>query len=295
MKTRLFPLLILSITVAIYTWPLQKPAEIALCAPEILVKGQKDPLQLNDYLLGVLAGEMPASFPPEALRAQALAARTYVIKATDFGNRPIDPTVQAQVFLNAEQRLEKWGADTELYETKLSEAIASTDHQVITYEGEPITAMFFSTSNGSTESAENYGGTAYPYLIPVSSYEPDLKPNKKILTLEEFAVTLGVPEDQIEQLTVFRNDTNRVQVVKLPTRTLTGREFRTLFELPSTDFTVELLGDSIHLVTAGYGHGVGMSQYGAKAMAEQGATGEDIIAHYYPGTILEPLAGCEKK
>lgn len=295
MPKLLYVLFILSTIALVYTWPLQKQQIAKPCTPEIHVKGEAQPLSLDSYLLGVLAGEMPANFPPEALRAQAMAARTYVLKSTAFGQNAIDSTVDAQVYLNAQQRNEKWGADTALFETKLQQAIESTNNQLITYEGEPITAMFFSTSNGSTESAENFSGNAYPYLIPVTSAEPDLRPAEKLLTLEEFALTLGVPETQIPELTIVRNETGRVQLVKLPTRTLTGREFRTLFELPSTDFTIELTATTIQIHSSGYGHGVGMSQYGAKAMAEQGKVAEEIVAHYYPGTQLAVIPGCEKK
>lgn len=288
--------IILTTFAMMYTWPIMKFEKPSIsCTPQILVEGMEEPLELDDYLVGVLAGEMPAEFPREALRAQAFAARTYVLKSTDFGKRPIGTTTAAQVFQSSQQRLEKWGAQTAAYEEKLREAITSTENQFITFQEEPITAMFFSTSNGMTESAENYGGNAFPYLIPVASTEQDLKPNVVTIPIEEFAVTLGVPEEQIERLTLTRNETGRVQHVNLPTRTLTGREFRTLFELPSTDFAIELVGRIIRIETKGYGHGVGMSQYGAKAMAEQLATGEEIIAHYYPGTELKTIAACEKK
>ncbi|MFC4354138.1 stage II sporulation protein D [Chryseomicrobium palamuruense] len=296
MKKLVYPLLILSTFAAIYTIPMTQLSPTATCAPTILVKGEPEPIALDTYLLGVLAGEMPASFPEEALRAQAYAARTYALRATDFGRKqPIGTTTGSQVYLSASERQTKWGKDTALYETKLNAAIESTEHHYITFQEEPITAMFFSTSNGMTESAVNYGGNEYPYLIPVASMEPDVKPQSKTLPLEEFAQLLGATPEQIKELTLVRNETNRVQLVKLPNRTLTGREFRTLFELPSTDFSIQLIGTSVYISTKGYGHGVGMSQYGAKAMAEQGATAEDIIAHYYPGTEFRVIQGCEKK
>lgn len=287
-------LLILTTIALIYAWPITKIKQLASCAPFITVEGEENPLELDHYLLGVLAGEMPASFPDEALRAQAFAARTYALRATDFGANSIGTTVQSQVYLNAEERLQKWGENTQAYEMKLLNAITSTEHQFIAYEEQPITAMFFSTSNGMTESAENYSGNSLPYLIPVSSSEADLKSQLKTIPLEEFALTIGVPEEQIQELTLVRNETGRVQAVKVPTRTLTGREFRTLFDLPSTDFSIQLLDQTIQIETKGYGHGVGMSQYGAKAMAEQSKTAEEIIAHYYPGTNLKKIEGCEK-
>lgn len=295
MKKLAYPLLILSTFVVIYTLPLTQLSSQATCAPLIQVKGEQESIHLDTYLLGVLAGEMPASFPDEALRAQAYAARTYALRATDFGKQPIGTTTGAQVYLSAEDRQNKWGQDTALYETKLKEVIESTTHRYITFQDEPITAMFFSTSNGMTESARNYGGSAYPYLIPVASDEPDVKPQSKTLPIDEFARLLGATPEQIKELTMVRNETNRVQLVKLPNRTLTGRDFRTLFELPSTDFSIQLVGSSVNITTKGYGHGVGMSQYGAKAMAEQGATAEAIIAHYYPGTAFRTIPGCEKK
>lgn len=120
MKKLAYPLLILSTFVAIYTFPVTQFSHEATCKPTILVKGEPEPIPLDNYLLGVLAGEMPASFPDEALRAQAYAARTYALRATDFGKRPIDRTTDAQVYLSATERESKWGQDTAHYEAKLT-------------------------------------------------------------------------------------------------------------------------------------------------------------------------------
>src|SRR4051794_33345152 len=141
----------------------------ATCEIFITVDNQSIPLET--YLVGVLAGEMPASFHEEALKAQAITARTYAVRQTEFGKNMIQSTTSHQVFKNEQERQEKWQTTFQQYETKLQQAIAQTENLILTYDGEPITAMFHASSSEQTESAANYSGNAIPYLQSVQTAE----------------------------------------------------------------------------------------------------------------------------
>lgn len=264
------------------------------CEISIKVTGSKKPIDLEEYLIGVVAAEMPANFHEEALKAQSIAARTYVLKNTNFGENEIEPTVAKQVFYDQATRQEKWDKSFDEYEQKVRNAVQATKGEVIYYNEELITAMFHSMSNGMTESAKNYSGTELPYLQPVASTDFQYAQNYEVnetYTIEEWNKLLNGnwTIDQIKSIRLQKNNTGRVDKVTLAGQEWTGREFRERLKLRSTDFDVSVANNTITVKTEGYGHGVGMSQYGADFMAKQGATAHEILNHYYTNTNVEKI------
>ena len=279
--------------------PPEHMQEIA-CPILIEVKGVQEKIPLEEYILGVVAAEMPITFHEEALKAQSIAARTYVLRETDYGEKAISKTVQKQVYIGKDERKKKWGASFESYEAKLEKVVKATAGEIIVYNDELITAMFFSTSNGLTESAENYSGNVIPYLVSVPSKEEEQyspKVNQQFeFTQKEWASTFGLKwSDQIIQtFQVTNTDSNRVESLQMNGKTWTGREVRTLLGLPSTDFDIRFHTDRVVVETVGYGHGVGMSQYGAEVLANDSVGAKDILLHYYTGTKIKSLSSCLK-
>jgi len=271
------------------------PSNEKKCEINIKVAEVDVPVSLEDYVIGVVAAEMPAKFHPEALKAQAIAARTYVLKSTNYGEIEIEPTVARQVYYDQTVRQNNWQSDFEENEQKIREAVKSTEGEVIVYNNELITAMFHSMSNGMTESAKNYSGNDLPYLQPVASTDFQYATNyevTKTFTIDEWNKRLGVNStlSQVKQLKLKRNDTGRVDTVTLQDKVWTGRDFRTLLDLRSTDFSISVNGETIIVTTEGFGHGVGMSQYGADALANQGSTAYEILDHYYKNTKIEKIS-----
>lgn len=272
--------------------------ELGTCKISIKVSGQTKAIDLEEYIVGVVAAEMPANFHEEALKAQSIAARTYVLKMTNFGENEIEPTVANQVFYNEEKRKEVWNQSFEEYEQKIKNAVQATQGEVIYYSEELITAMFHSMSNGMTESSQNYSGTDLPYLQPVASTDFQYAQNYTVTTnysLEEWNKLLrgNWTIDQIKSIRLQKNNTGRVDKVTLAGKEWTGRQFREHLNLRSTDFDVSVNNNTIVVKTEGYGHGVGMSQYGADFMAKQGSTAHEIIKHYYTNTNVDKIS-CKK-
>lgn len=261
----------------------------------LFIKTNDTTIPIEDYLIGVLAGEMPASFDVEALKAQAIASRTYVLKQTDFGKKPILTTTAHQVYNDQELREEKWKTTFAENEQKITEAVQQTANQILTYNDELITAMFHASSFQHTESAENYSGNPIPYLTATSSPE-QLNQEQTTYTFEEINKKLNqkFSKAQLLNAKLQKNDTNRIEQITIHNKMWSGRELRTLLNLRSTNFTWEPTATGITIKTYGYGHGVGMSQYGANAMAQDGLTAERILSHYYPSTTIKTINYCKK-
>ena len=258
---------------------------------------------MEDYLLGVLAAEMPASFEPEALKAQAVAARTFILNRVIHAspNHPdaavCDDHTCCEAFINLNSMRAKWGADYAEYLEKLKDAVRGTDGQVLLFEGEPILAAFHSSSAGQTESSAAVWSDR-PYLVSVSSPETDSDVPNYVSTVEvstdDFKKTICAaypqaefPQDPGNWLSTPAIDAGgRVGNMSIGGVNVSGTTLRSLFSLRSTAFTLEYTGNSFLFTVTGYGHGVGMSQYGANVMAKQGATYKEILAHYYPGSEL---------
>ena len=250
-------------------------------------------MDMDEYLAGVLVAEMPSTFETDAKMAQAVAARTFALKAYLTGGKHGDSSVCGnsgccQAYLTEEEYLALGGSMEALEEAR--RAVEETSGIVIVYEGQLIEATYFSCSGGSTEDAVAVWGTDYPYLRAVDSPgEEKAVHHTDTLTLEktEMEKKLGVKltGNWLGQITYTAG--GGVDTVALGGKTFTGREIRTLLGLRSTAFSMEDRGSEILITTRGFGHRVGLSQYGADAMAVSGKTWQEILNYYYPGTTLE--------
>lgn len=253
----------------------------------------------EEYIKGVVGAEMPALFEEEALKAQAVAARTYAIRKinetdTQF-NSEETPYNIGQAYMTKEELKKKWGNNFSEYYAKVSEAVDSTNDEIMVYNDEPILAVFHSTSGGYTENAENVWETEVPYLKSVESVQDENAPdfeastalpaNTVIAKLQSKYNDLLLTEaNLIEQIQIVeRSEAGYVLKVQIGNKILSGKDIREVLGLRSTNFYVRQDGDSIIFTTKGYGHGAGMSQYGANFMAKDGYNYEEILKHYYQG------------
>lgn len=257
---------------------------------------------LDRYLVGVVLAEMPASFEKEALKAQAVAARTYARRASLTGGKHGDGSVCGeqhccQAYISPQSYLEQGGTAENL--KKVQEAVEATSGLVLTYEGELIEATYFSCSGGRTEDAVEVWGCEYPYLKSVESPGEEVSAYYRdtvAFTPEEFGRKLGIlpPENPKEWISATEyTQAGSVRQMIIGGKTFTGTQLRSLLGLRSAAFDLDILDGEIIITTKGYGHRVGMSQYGAEAMAVSGAGYGDILAHYYEGAALTWL-GVEK-
>lgn len=268
----------------------------------IRVKRVKDntiiKIPLEEYLVGVLAGEMPIDFELEALKAQAVASRSYALKRIEYNkDKEYDvlDSIQNQVYLDNEYLKEAWKGNYVKNINKLRTAINETIDQYLEYDGQVADTLFFSTSNGYTESSENIFDFECAYLKSVESpWDEDTSPafnTSKIINLTEFYQKLNIPYNKNLNIEILkRSTTNRILLLKINNIEFKGTDIYNKLSLKSTDFKIELLGDTIKISTKGYGHGVGMSQYGALGMAKAGYTYEEILKHYYQNTNLKKLS-----
>lgn len=246
----------------------------------VTVAGQVQRVLLDDYLLGVVAGEMPASFELEAIKAQVVASRTFVYSRL----LSVDNTTNTQVYLNEEEMKKSWQDHYEDYKAKIEKAIEATRGEIMTYQGECITALFYSSSNGKSENVENYfAGSPKSYLVSVDS-PWDEKYDSSFLREKSFSrAELNQCFGDFVYRDMIRYPSGRVQSMVINGKNYTGRQVREELQLASSDFTIEKEGDDFVFVTKGNGHGVGMSQYGAQGMAKEGYGYVDILKHYYQG------------
>ena len=251
-------------------------------------------MDLDNYLTGVLLAEMPGDFHREALKAQSVAARTYTWKAYTTGGKHGDHSVCTdsaccQAYLSDASYLSRGGTQADL--DKIRNAVLDTSCFVLLYDGELIDATYFSSSGGSTEAALEVWGTDYPYLRSVFSPE-EVRTDTVIFSVEEFQALLETTfSDHADGWfgAVSYTDGGGVDTMEIGGKIYTGVELRSLLGLKSTDIRIRTDGQSVFITTRGYGHRVGMSQYGANTMAENGSTWQQILQHYYPGTILAPI------
>lgn len=249
-------------------------------------------VELEEYVVGVVASEMPADFEIEALKAQAVAARTYVMKSMQESGELSD-TTKNQVYKNTEELKEVWKDEYAEKLAKIEETVNSTVGQVITYDDKLITASFFSTSNGYTESAEDVWGENVPYLQSVvSPWDKDTKKFlvEEVMSVQDVETKLGVHINNGQVGTVISyTDGKRVGEISFGDKVLTGKEVREKLGIRSADFVLEKQGEEVIVTTKGYGHGVGMSQYGANALAQEGQSYEEILTYYYQGVEITSI------
>jgi len=261
-----------------------KKEELNEITINVLSNNEVIELNLEEYVIGVVACEMPASFNIEALKAQAIASRTFVLNRRDKNeNYVIKDDTSAQCYQTIEDMKKKWDSNFEKYYSKITEAVYETKSMYLTHNDEIITAFYFAMSNGYTEASENVFSSSRAYLKSVKSeWETSHKDfeKKQTFTKKEFLKKLRLEElNSIEILS--RYNTNRVKEISVNSTKYSGVEFRKLLDIRSTDFDIEYDYKSVTITTRGYGHGVGMSQYGANGMALLGHTYEEILKYYY--------------
>jgi len=248
---------------------------------------------LEEYIIGVVSAEMPASFEVEALKAQAVAARSYVLTKMEQ-NKDLEydvvDTVSHQVYLNEEELKNKWQNKYDEYSNKIKEAVLDTKGEILTYDGEVIEAFFFSTSSGYTENCEEVFMEALPYLRSVDSHYDQISPayNSNVtMSLSDFYTNLGLSyNEELNIEVISTTSTGRIRKIKINGTVFTGNQMTAKLKLKSTFFNIEKNGNNITINTKGYGHGVGMSQYGANGMAQVGYTYDSILKHYYSGVEI---------
>lgn len=251
--------------------------------------GQVLKLELEEYVIGVVGAEMPASFHIEALKAQAILARTYALKSLEIGLRLTDNS-STQNYKNNAELENVWGSSFRTYYNKIKSAVEATKGMYLTYNGEIIDAVYHSTSNGVTEDAKNVWGNSVPYLVSVTSPYDSLNSSfnyEKTFTYAELSRLLGF---SISSNTLFElqslTEGNRVSKFLIDNQVYSGVDLRTKLGLRSATFEIVKSENTVTFVTIGFGHGVGMSQYGANGMAKNGSSYQDILKHYYTGVTL---------
>jgi stage II sporulation protein D len=283
----------------------------SLLIPVYLSKQQKvEIVPLEDYVRGVVAAEMPAEFELEAMKAQAIAARTYMVRrivSKDFSNVPVKEawvtdTIAHQAYLSEEDIRKKEASSASFASNleKIDRAVQETKDLILTYDGQPINATFFSTSNGFTENSEDYWGDVIPYLRSVPSpWDIKLSPQYKAtvkLSYKELQAKLSVgaissspgKPNSIKVLSWTAG--HRIKTISIGGKTFTGKDVREKLGLNSSQFQWTWRGSDLEITTFGYGHGVGMSQWGANGMAKEGRTAQNILQYYYHGVSIVPAA-----
>ena len=244
-------------------------------------------LKLENYIACVVQGELPADFEPEAMKAQAVVARTYTC------NRQQNPKHEnADVCTDSACCQACVSLEDDVIFDRVKDAVAQTEGQVLTYQGDIIEATYFSCSGGKTEDAKAVWGSDVPYLQSVESPGEEMAPrytDTVRFSVQEFRSCLEIADGPIKIENIRYTEGGGVLDLSVNGKTFSGTQLRKLLKLRSTAFVITVMGDSVTVTTKGFGHRVGMSQYGAEAMALQGKTYQEILSHYYVGTELTHL------
>lgn len=263
-------------------------------------------LELEDYLINVVAAEMPVEYEEEALKAQATVARTYTLYQIENGHKHdnadvCDSSTCCQAWISKEKRYEKWGDNQDEKWSKLTNAVYSTAGEVITYDGKPIDAFFHSNSGGTTEIPINvWGGSDFPYLQVVetsgedeySQYYSEKEYTKAEIeskmksAYSDFSIDWN-EENCIEILEY--TESSRIKTLKIGNKNISGVEARKIFELKSSNFTYEISESTVKFKVIGYGHGVGLSQTGSNTLAKEGKNYKEIIEHFFKNIEIENI------
>lgn len=263
-------------------------------------------IELDEYIVNVVAAEMPVDYELEALKAQATVARTYTLYQIENGkkhaeNDICDDSTCCQAWISKEKRFERWDSNQEEKWNKIREAVYASAGDIITYEGKPIDAFFHSNSGGKTELPINvWGGSGYPYLQAVETVGED--------EYSQFSSSAEYTKNEIiEKMRTIYSDFEinwqepncieileytegaRIKTLKIGNKNIAGVEARKIFELRSSNFTFEILENSVKFSVVGYGHGVGMSQTGSNTLAKQGKNYKEIIQHFYKDVEIKNI------
>lgn len=268
---------------------------------EFLVKVKYDngdilQIPFEEYIVGVVAAEMPSSFEPDALKAQAVASRSYVLNKIEKNkNNDYDilASIMDQVYLSNDSLKEKWKDNYEKNYKKIKESVDKTKGEYLTYKGNVVQAFFFSTSSGKTENSEDVFSSSLPYLRSVESSWDKASPvfkNTNNFTFKEFYTNLGLKYSDNPIINIVeKSDTGHIKKIKIDNTIFKGTDFRKLLNLKSTYFDIAVEKDKIVINTQGNGHGVGMSQYGANFMAKEGYNYKEILKHYYKDVEISKI------
>ena len=254
-------------------------------------------IPFEQYIIGVLAGEMPINFDMEALKAQAVASRSYVMKKMAYNkdnDYDVVDTVENQEYLDNNYLQQAWKENYIENINKLKTAVLETKGEYLEYNNEVVEAFFFSTSSGKTENSEEIFGIKAEYLKSAdSNWDEQVSPvftSNNYFTLTDFCKKLSITcSNNININLLNTTTTGRIKKIKINNKTYTGDKIRELLNLRSTFFSITQTGSNIIVTTKGYGHGVGMSQYGALGMAKQGYTYDEILKHYYQGVQIKKI------
>lgn len=285
----------------VYKKPL--PEDIAPIKVYITAQDKVVEMTKGQYLREVVSAEMPASFELEALKAQAVAARSYLTARMAAYAKDGSPpehkgadictdSAHCKAWISEEKRRELWGADADANWEKISRSVSETSGEVILAGGEVISAVFHSTSSGRTENSRDVWGGDRSYLVSVESPGEENAPNFKsevIVSQDEFR---RIAAENIEGVDfanglvgdITRSDAGGIISITVGGVSIKGTQLRSMFGLKSTNAVIEVRENDVRFDVTGYGHGVGMSQYGANAMAKRGADYKEILTHYYQGT-----------
>ena len=262
-----------------------------------LATGMIENIPLEEYIVGVLAGEMPIYFEKEAFKAQAVASRSYALKRIEYNKDneyDVVDSVMNQVYLDTNYLKEAWGINYVENINKLRKVVNETIDEVIYYDNEIIDAMFFSTSNGYTEDAKNIFNLDLPYLKSVDSFwDKDTSSAFKSsmsINLKSFYEKLGITySEELNVEVLNRTHTNRILKLKINGMEVNAKDIYNKLGLKSYDFEIKKSLDKVIINTCGYGHGVGLSQYGALGMAKEGYNYIEILKYYYTGVTIDKI------
>lgn len=258
-------------------------------------RDKSDPfyIDLEEYIIGVVAGEMPASFNMEALKAQAVASRTFAVnKMQTVKDYILSTTINDQVYLTLEQMKKKWGNEFDYYYNRVKEAVNLTSNQIVTYDNKPISAYYFAISNGTTDDAKVVFKEDKEYLVSVDSkWDKNYSSyaSSRTMLKDNFCNKLGLTCGNVNISNVVRSNNNYVREITINGVKFSGLEVFNKLGLKSTDFTITVDQNNIIIKTLGFGHSVGMSQYGAQGMAKEGYTYQEILKHYYKNTKVDTI------
>lgn len=260
--------------------------------------GEVEEMSVEDYLFSVVAAEMPALYETEALKAQTVAAYTYAMRKAEASDKDYDITDDSsvdQAFTSRDKAREKWGENADTYEEKIRSAVKSVLYETVTYNGKLILAAYHAISSGKTENAADIWGGEYSYLVSVESAGDKLSPNYLSIvtfTEEEFKEKLSdlvsLSGDAASWFgDIGKTDSGSVMTAVVGGKAVSGGEIRKALSLRSSNFDLSYADGAFTFTVRGYGHGIGMSQYGAHYLAQQGKNYKEILLHYYPGCKVE--------
>ena len=260
----------------------------------VLTNKEVQSIPLETYVIGVVAAEMPASFSIEALKAQAVASRTFALyrRARATGKYDVTDDTRTQVYISVDAMKKRWGSQFEKYYNKISTAVNATKGEVITYDGKIIEALYSAMSGGITQDVKAVWGSSRNYLVPVESkYDNEnIKGFVSVqkYTIDDFKKKLSLNCEKLIIDYINKNESDYISKISICGKVFNGSDFIWKLALKSGDADINIK-DAVEITTYGFGHGVGMSQYGANGYAENGYTYREILKHYYTDVKISDL------